>query len=178
MSAWIGPAIIAALISAMVTAMGWYASHVSHRRIESARRRERVRDVQIAVRAEIRSHRAWLQSFDTEHLSGDTAARIRSMEGYTPFVPREIETFVFNAVVAEIHILPSAVIDEIVRYYRQVYVLGRLADDLRSERFSSLEAGRKAEMYEDYIGIGVYALDLADETIEALNASLIAGGVD
>jgi len=100
-SAWIGPAIIAAVISAIVTAFGWYVSHLSNRRLEVARRRERVSDVQIAIRAEIRSHRVWLQSFDSEHLSGDTAEKIRQAVDppYTPFVPREIETFVFNAVV-------------------------------------------------------------------------------
>jgi hypothetical protein len=40
------------------------------------RRRERIRDVQTSLRAEIRSHRRWLESFDDEKDEGFAAAKV------------------------------------------------------------------------------------------------------
>ncbi len=46
---------------------------------------------------------------------------------------------------------------------------------LRSDRFSKLEAPRKVEMYRDYIAMGAYALELAEQAIGALEDSSVAG---
>jgi len=72
------------------------------------------------------------------------------------------------------HILPTHVIDPVVYYYRQIATLAQFAEDLRSDRFSKLEAPRKAEMYRDYIAMGEFALKLAEEAIEAIENSSIA----
>jgi hypothetical protein len=45
-------------------------------------------------------------------------------------------------------------------------------DDLRSERFATLQAARKIEMYEDYIAMKKQARDLADVAIRAIDVSL------
>jgi hypothetical protein len=182
MSAWIGPAIIAAVISAIVTAAGWYVTHRSGRQLETDRRRERILDVQTALRAEIRSHQHRLALFATQEELDAIAERIEAANNgetpFTPFIPREVEAFVFDAVVGEVHILPTEVIDPVVLYYRQVKALAQFVDDLRSERFDELEASRKAEMFRDYVAMGVFALELADEAIDAINQSLAAGRRD
>ena len=64
MAAWIGPAIVVAVISALVTAAGWLVAHRQTMRAEALRRRERVVDVQTALRAEIRSHPHQARSID------------------------------------------------------------------------------------------------------------------
>ena len=176
MPAW-ASSILVGILSLFGVALGWFVTHRQTRRLEATRREERIRDVQTALRAEIRSHRRWLEPFDQEQEKGLTAARIIAEEAanFTPFVPREVETFVFDALTGDIHILPSDVIDPIVLYYRQMHALAKMADDLRSERYEKLAAARKAEMYQDYVGMAVYALDLADDTIEVLNQSLSRG---
>jgi hypothetical protein len=173
MPAWVS-SIVVGILSLLGVALGWFVTHRQTRRLDAARRSERIIDVQTALRAEIRSHRRWLEPFDQEQETGRTVAKIIGGEAtnFTPFVPREVENFVFDAVVSDIHILPGDVIDPVVLYYRQMHALARMAEDLRSERFDGLDAARKADMYQDYVAMAVYALDLADETIELLNKSL------
>ena len=175
MSAWIGPAIIAALISSIVTVIGWMVAHERDRRTDAARRRERIRDYQIALRAEIRNHRARFASLDLAEHSNRIAAKIEeSRSKYTPFVPRESHPSIYNAVLAEIHILPASVIDSIVLYYTQLRSLGEFVEDLRSERFQNLDPERKTVMYRDYIALMAYAVELADNALEAIKQSLDA----
>ena len=170
LSPWIGPAIVAAVISAVITAIGWYASHVSSRGLEVVRRREGILDVQTALRAEIRTHRQRLLLFRNEgkEVAEKIGAAASSRTSFTPFIPREIKPFVFDAVVANIHILPTEVIDPVVYYYAQLASIAQFADDLRSERYQSLEPDRKLKMYEDYVAMGLYALELAEGAIKAI----------
>jgi hypothetical protein len=172
MSAWIGPAIIAAVISAIVTAIGWYAAHASSKRLDASRRRERIKDVQTALLAEIRSHQYRLILFETQALVKEAPATSEPAKPFSPFIPREGESFVFNAIVREIHILPTAVIDPVVLYYRQISALALFAEDLRSERFERLETERKIEMYRDYLAMGAFALELAQTAIRSLDQSI------
>jgi hypothetical protein len=141
------------------------------------RRRERIRDVQTSLRAEMRSHRRWLESFDAEKQEGGAAAKLKAGQAgaFDPFVPSEVDTFVFDAIVEDIHILPGRVIDPLILYYRQMKALSAFASDLRTDRFDRLEVARKVEMYDDYLDMGVYALELADDAIESINRSLKAG---
>lgn len=173
---WVGPAAIAALISSVVTAAGWVISYRNTRKLDSTRRDERVFDVQTAIRADIRSNRARLRSLDLEQHAQNIANKIRSAaangEGYTPFVPHEPHSLIFSALVSEIQILPASVIDPVVLYYRQMETIARFVDDLRSERFAQLDKDRKIEMFDDYIGLNTYALELANQAIDAINAAL------
>ena len=53
MNEWIGPAIIAAIVSGIVSAAGWFVNSWQERRLEKGRREEKVHDYQVALRAEI-----------------------------------------------------------------------------------------------------------------------------
>ena len=138
-------------------------------------RRERVRDIQTALRAEIRSQRGWLEDFRAESNVKQLLAQIRAGTDFTPFIPAEVRDFVFDGVLKEVHILPGEVIDPIVLYYRQYRGISAFADDLRTDRYSRLEPGRKAAMYEDYIGMGLYGLELSEKALNAINRSLKEG---
>ena len=87
-------------------------------------------------------------------------------------MPREVPAFVIDALMGEIHILPTGIIDPVILYYRQVLTLSQLVDDLRSERFEKLEPSRKVELYNDYIGLMIYARTLADEATDVITTSL------
>jgi hypothetical protein len=176
MAAWVGPAIVAAFISALVTAIGWYVGHRQDVRREAAKRIERIRDVQTAILAEIRANRHRLHAVDLEAHAALVAAKMNADPAFTPFVPREVPAFLIDALMGEIHILPTGIIDPVILYYRQALTLSQLADDLRSERFEKLETNRKVELYNDYIGLMVYARTLADRAIDALDSSLAVNG--
>ena len=156
-----------ALFGILGIVLGILLTNVAARLLESVRRRERILDVSTAIRAEVRSHRQSLLLFSNA-AAEETARRILDDPSYTPFVPSHGRSFVFDAIVAEIHILPTDIIDPVVYYYRQVAMLGHFAEDLRTERFLQLDAARKASMYGDYVAMGKYALVLAEKAITAL----------
>jgi hypothetical protein len=134
-------------------------------------RLERVRDIQTALRAEIRSQRGWLESFQNGELNEQVLTRLGD-ESYRPFIVREVASFVFSAIVHDIHLLPGDVIDPIVLYQRQYQTLLALGDDLRSEQFLALSNERRRDVYRDYLLMGIYAVELADRAVEAINVSL------
>jgi hypothetical protein len=175
MDIWIGSAVVAVVISSLVTVAGWFMT-LRHERIrETERRIERVEDIQTALLADIRSssHRFFQTDLDA-HLN-DIEARIRGGsegEGYTPFVPREPGSLLWESTAAEVHILPTEVIDAVVIYFSQLETIRLFAEDLRAERFSSLDIERKIAMYRDYIKLAKYLVDLAAEAERVLAASL------
>jgi hypothetical protein len=147
-------AIIATVVSAAVTALGWFASHWSTQRIEARRRLERIIDVQWALLAEIESNLIRYAETDLDAHERDMLLRIRrgkGRNGFTPFVPRYVTEVVFEAFVPDIHILPTETIRDVVAYYKQEYKLRELVEDLRSDRFRALPADRKANLYSHYI---------------------------
>jgi hypothetical protein len=147
-------ALIAAIVSAAVTALGWFASHWSEQRLETQRRIEKIVDVQTALLAEIESNLTRYEEIDLDKHTTDMVARITRKSGgkaFTPFVPRYATEIVFEAMLADIHILPTETIDDVVAYYKQEYKLRELVEDLRSDRYNELEQDRKARIYEDYV---------------------------
>jgi hypothetical protein len=139
-------------------------------------RKERVRDMQTALRAEIRSHRRALEYSDDHTRFADVVTRIETAD-YTPFVTREIDPPIFSAIVGELYVLPSGVIDAVVIFYRQVKSLGGLAEDMRGDTFRSLPAERKAQMYRGYFDLGRFAIELADAALGGIEAALNAKAV-
>ena len=64
MGTWIGPAVTATIISSLIAVLGWFVAYGSTRRMERIRRRERIRDFQVALLAEIRSEAFHLGHWD------------------------------------------------------------------------------------------------------------------
>lgn len=173
MEGWLGPALVAALVSGLITALGWFVSFILGTRQEMRRRQERVTDVQTALAAEIRSFFARSQHLDIrEHGKNMESWILADGQQNTPFVPQEPDFPVFRAIAAEIHILPQAVIDPVVLFYTQATTLALFAADLRAERYRSLDPYSKNEMYQDYLGLMDYAYQLADHALKALRKSL------
>jgi hypothetical protein len=135
-------------------------------------RSERIRDIQTALQAEIRSHRGTLEEYADPGLAEAVLSRLAGDDSYTPFVTRKGDALIFDAIVRDIHILPGAVIDPVVVYYRQWRSIGAFVEDLRSDAYRMLPSARKAEAFSDYVATGSYAVDLADAALTAIAASL------
>ena len=174
-STMIGPALVAAVIAALVTMIGWYVAYQRERRLDNGRRAERIRDCKIALRAEISCHvPRWILQDEAGHV-GEMAKQIidgaDNTPPFTPFVPKETGNPAFEAIVGEIQILPGDVIEPVIRYYQQVDVIAQLAEDMRGERYAALEAERKIDVYRDFIELRTEAGRLAINAIDALEQS-------
>lgn len=169
---WVDARIWQALIAALVVMSGWLVNGWRNRRSERRLRRARVRDVQKALYAEIRAYLTVLER-DRLDIYGANLAR-RIVEGgdgaakFVPFIPTERNTIVFEAIVAEIHVLPRATIDPVVLYYSQLEAISALIGDLRSPAYAEMGAKRRAQMYLDYISLKQEALALGHDALEAI----------
>ena len=168
-------AILAAIVSAAVTALGWYASHWSQQQLDDKRRIEKIVDVQTALLAEIESNLTRFDEIDLDKHADQMVGRIMqkaSRANFTPFVPRYATEIIFEAMLADIHILPTETIDDVVAYYKQEYKLRELVEDLRSSRYQEIEQDRKARIYRDYVWQIKTALITGEQARNALRDSL------
>ncbi len=156
MAAWVGPAIVAALISGSISLIGLYLGGWIAIRHERRRRKEKVRDFQIALRAEIRSELHNLLSIDFDKHFQEITSRYAELPGYSVFPSYPPRHVIFEALKDEIHVLPEEVIDEIILYSRQRYAIEKFVEDMRDPRFGQLSADRQLEMYKDFVGMQKY----------------------
>lgn len=113
MGAWVGPAIVAALISGVISLIGLYLGGWIAIRHEKRRRREKVRDFQVALRAEIRSELHNLMSVDFDEHFAEIEARYASSPDYSVYPSYPARQPILSALESEIHILPGPVIDAV-----------------------------------------------------------------
>jgi hypothetical protein len=172
MSAWIGPAIVAALIGCLTTMLGWSVSYRQLRNLESVKRREKIVDYQTALRAEIRSYRARFEHMNPIAYRDAIIALIETDPSFTPFLPLEPPMLIFSEIVKEIHILPTEVIDTVVLFYAHITTIAQLTMDLKSEHFNALPRERKAGLYMDYYNLLLLTRGLADEALDILEDGL------
>jgi hypothetical protein len=175
MEGWVESALIAVVISSLVTIAGWFVAHGSERRLEAARRQEKIQDFQTALLADIRSTGFRFSSVDYDRHVSEVIARIEQAPDdhpYTPFVPREPGSLLWPSIAQEVHILPTEVIDRVVLFFSQLETIRNFVDDLRSEQFARLEKSRKAAMYRDYVRMCRVASQQATEAQAALRAGL------
>nr|WP_295463735.1 hypothetical protein [Mesorhizobium sp.] len=173
MEAWVGPAIVAAFISGLVSLVVVQLNFRQERRADRLRREEKIRDFQIALRAEIRSELKHLSSFDLDQVYAEIADQYANDESYSVTLPRLAQHIVFNAIVTEIHILPESVIDPVVLYVRQRQVVESMTEDIRDAQFRLLSRDRQLAMYRDYLGLWKVWRDFAEKAERALQAGAI-----
>ncbi len=178
MEPWVGPAIVAAIVSGLVSAAGWFVNSWQARELEQRRRDEKVRDFQAALRAEIESDLENMKVIDRGRLLQQVDDSYKADPKYTPFVPRLASNVVFDAIVSEIHVLPGSTITPVIDYARLRQTLERFTEDLRSADFKHLPSQRQFTMYEDYLATLGRLETLAERASAALSISLnsSAGG--
>jgi hypothetical protein len=172
---WIQSAVIAVVISSLVTVAGWFVAHGSERRLETARRQEKIQDFQTALLADIRSTSYRFVNVDYDRHLDAVMALIETAppdRPYTPFVPREPGSLLWPSIAQEVHVLPNEVIYPVVLFFSQLDTIRHFVDDLRSEQYVHLEKARKAAMYRDCIRMCRVASQLADEAQDALRLAL------
>ncbi|WP_370401886.1 hypothetical protein [Sulfitobacter sp. JB4-11] len=167
-----------AVIAGVFLAAGWLVNGWQNRKAAAALRAEKLRDYHRALYAEIGANLANL--WDTERLEGYRDRMVAKMEAdanFVPFIPIERHDAVFDALIADVHILPRQTIDPIVLYYAQVKSVAALAADMRAEGFGALAQDRRIAMYRDYIAMKVQLLAFGRYANALINA-FSKGGAD
>jgi hypothetical protein len=165
----VGPAIVAAVISGLVSLVVVQLNFRQSRKAERLRREEKIRDFQIALRAEIRSELRNLSGYDMHAVLEEVRRLYREEPDYSGSVPRLPKHPVFEALVYEIHILPEEVIEPGVLYARQRQAIESLVEDMRDPSFKKLAASRQLAVYEDYIRMWETWRDFAAQAEAALS---------
>jgi hypothetical protein len=175
---WVGPAIIAAIVSGMVSAAGWFVTSWQQLRLERQRRTEKVHDFQVALRAEIETDLITMEVVDRTVFFEEIRSRYTDDPNFSVVVPHLSANVVFDVVVKEIHILPGEVISQVVMYARLRQIVGRFIDDMRSDSFKALPASRQLAMYRDYLDTLDRLEALAQQAVAALDRSLALNSRD
>lgn len=168
----IDPRLLAAVIGAGVVGLGWLVTELRGRMAARRNRRERERDVQMALMAEIEPNLETLELFDLSEYLERLTDRMRADASFIPFVPQERNDTVFLSMVSEIHVLPEPVIKPVVRYYSQLFAIDGMIDDLRSEGFRALSPERREAVYTDYISMKAGALKFGRLALESIREDL------
>jgi len=148
-----------AVIAGGFLAFGWIFNGWQDRRQARKLREEQLRDAHRAIFAEIATNLSNLWDTDSLRDYGtQMVARMEEDSDFVPFIPRERNDRLFEAIQTRIHILPRVTIDPIVMYYAQLDAVAALVGDMRGAAFKTLPQERRIVMYLDYIEMRVQTL--------------------
>lgn len=160
-----------ALIGGLVIAAGWLTTAVFNELARNRDKEERLRDHHKALYAEIQDT---LSAYYGEGEATPHAQKIIDKMStdpqFVPFIPKENRDRVFTALVADIHVLPRQTINPIVAYYSVISSIAALANDMRGERFQTLEQDRRIAMYRNYIQMRERAYSYGRNTLKVIDA--------
>jgi hypothetical protein len=165
-----------AFIAGAVVALGWLVNGWQNRRDAARLRRERLRDAHKALYAEIRYACATFWGEGEAEADGRRLiARMRGEPGFVPFVPREADDRVYDAMLPQIDVLPRQTIDAIVAFYAVLRAIGALAEDMRGARFAQLDPERRIAIYADYLAMRRRAFDYGQHALALIEAYASGG---
>ena len=157
-----------ALIAGLVIATGWLTSALFTELGKARGRAERLRDYHKAIYAEIGNT---LQSLMDGGAAGqDVLTRMEADSSFEPFIPKEQHSHIYDAIVAEIDILPRQTIDVVVAYYSLIKSISALSEDMRGDAFKALEPERRRVVYADYTQMREQAFRFGQYALGAIKA--------
>ncbi|GLQ34452.1 hypothetical protein GCM10007939_07350 [Amylibacter marinus] len=159
---------IGAVIGACVVILGWFFNTWREREYRRRLRREKTRDYQETLYAEIRAYVAALSHDSLDEYGAASVANMHADADFIPFIPLESNDTVFQSLVKDIHILPRQCLDSIVLYYSQLRAIELLISDLRSDTFDTLAKSRQIAMYQDYIEMKKEALNMGNSALRMM----------
>lgn len=160
-----------AAIAAVVVASGWVVSFLLQEYRRADERDERIRDMHRAIYADVASYIEALQG--PEALSRDLQVYLDRLEvnpSWVPVLSPPRHSKMFTALSGQIHVLPRVTIDLIVLFYSQIETIAAFVDNMNGDRFTALEADRRAVAYRDYFAMLEFAYRLGDATQRVVSA--------
>ena len=142
------------VITGCIAIWTWRANRKAERTERLNLRTEKTRDLQSAIRAEIRGQ--WYELRQSGEISDFRKKLLERLERETveapfvPLIPRLAQSVILEAIVADIALLDHGTIREVMLFYRQLAILNAFIDELKSEQFAKLPRDRRANMLETY----------------------------
>lgn len=171
--------VLSAVIGAVVVALGWLISYQLEQGRRRDDRREKEVDIQKALRAEIK---AIVDAPQNKDLAGSLERGLARFDAetsdapYVPFIPHEKHDTVFQALVSDIHLLPTETVEPVILYYNQTVSISMMASDLRTERFAELDKTRRSKILRDYMRMKIEGQRLGRIAIDALSDHIDQNG--
>lgn len=172
------PRLWQALIAGLVITTGWLTTAIFTELARARTKSERLRDYHKAIYAEIGTTLAtlWDEGRSETYIAA-TVARMHNEADFVPFIPRESHDHIYDAILAEIDVLPRQTIDIVVAYYSLIKSISALADDMRGDRFLTLPKERQIAVYEDYSEMRRQAFAFGQHALSLILA-FAEGGAD
>lgn len=172
---YLSPPAQQAFIAGLFIATGWWVVAFQNRRRDAKLRAERVDDMQRALLAEVRAHVVALERQSQDGRLDTLLAQIE--DGNAGLViSHGGNDRIFRAVLPEIHLLPGAVIDPVVIYYRLIAVMDAMGDSIR--RMARTRPEGALDMMLDYLLLNQETREAGLDVLEILTASLRGGEVE
>jgi hypothetical protein len=169
---WAGPAIIAALVTALLTLWrDWQQERRGDRQTQrdQQERRRRQKDTAAALMAEIDAFRRSFSHADLKaHMSEITQA-FREDPQFSPVLLRQSFDFVYRSHVQDLGVIASDALVPVVAFYGQLDRVAKVIEDLRSDSLLRVPSERRLEIYRDYVEMLETALDDAVTARDALS---------
>lgn len=137
----------AVIVGLAATGIGSVLAILLPRALDNRRRRLRQLDLMTAIHAEIMSGTAATAS----QITPEEQAYALSIS--MPFASVDEADFVFQSIKADISILPTDVMQEIVLYYRLASQAKAMVADMRNPIFRNLDAERQRKYLAEYLGL-------------------------
>lgn len=167
-----------ALIAGLVVVSGWLATFLMQELNRANDRKALQLDIQLALRAEIQDSYDTFTYRDLDTRAFGRAVENRILEGgdgpnsFHPFIARDANQIVFDALKERLHFLPTGVIDEVIQFYCQMADLQAFSGHMMQSDFKELEARRRAAAYGHYIQMTIECERRAQDALTQLNYSL------
>ncbi len=137
----------AVIVGIAATLIGSMLAIILPRALDNRRRRRRQLDLMTAIHAEIMSGTAATAS----QITPEEQAYALSVS--MPFASVDEADFVFQSIKADISILPTDVMQEVVLYYRLASQAKAMVADMRNPIFRNLDAERQRKYLAEYLGL-------------------------
>lgn len=162
----LSPQVWQALVAGVVLVTGWLTTTIFGELGRRRDRQEKTRDYHRAIFSEIGNNLVNIdQQADIKAHAEEIITRMRSDDGFVPFIPLESNDSLYTTLSPEIQILPRKTIDPIVAYYSQIRSIAALVEDMRSEDFRKMSQEGRIAMYSDYIDMKLQAYAFGDHAL-------------
>lgn len=163
-------------IAAAVVAAGWLVTFGFREVSVWIERKERSRDILVAISAEIYDYSEAISLDDASAWVAKVTEDVRQggdseEDAFYPFISKISEPVIFNKLVEQVHLLPEESIDTTIQFYSMLSDLRLFVEDLRSEDFCKISAERRLIGYVDLIDMRMTTVDIAKEALRVLDAA-------
>jgi hypothetical protein len=169
--------ILTGVLSALVAALAWLTKQGVSGAVWIYRRRQREREIVLALRAEIMSNLSFEEVYADPDVIGKIVATMKRhkawSDSFMPYVAVDPRDLVMDKVSNELTVLPATLLPSIVKYYNLSGALAVQLSDLRSDAFKSIGIDRQIGVFEDIKPAAIESCDAGQAALRLIDGYLV-----